>query len=110
MIVAVPSDSVSELESRGLAFPVSVFRGGALDAIVTVGTDAAALVSLLQAPDAIRAFADWIRGRCQRREDSIELSVWSGGKRIYLKVNGHIDIAMVEDFIASALPDEDRQV
>ena len=109
MIVAVPGNSVSELESRGLAFPVSVFRGATLDAIVTVGTDAATLVTLLQAPDAIRAFADWIRGRCQRRGDSIELSIQSGGKRLYLKVDSHIDVAAIADFIALALQDENRQ-
>lgn len=106
MIVAVPVDSVTELESEGLAFPVSVFRGPALDALVAVGTDAATLVSLLQAPDAIRAFAAWVRGRCERSGDSIELSARSGGRRVYLKVDGRVDIAIVADFIASALKDE----
>jgi hypothetical protein len=109
MFVAVPADAVSELEGRGLAFPVPVFRGTALDVLVAVGTDAATLVSLLQAPDAIRAFAAWVRGRCERSGDSIELSARSGGRQVHLKVDGSIDVAVVADFIASALKDEGRQ-
>jgi hypothetical protein len=108
-IAAVPVDAVSELESRGLAFSVPVFRGTALDALVAVGTDAAALVSLLQAPDAIRAFAAWVRGRCERSGDSIELSARSGDRQVHLKVDGSIDVAVVADFIATALKDEGRQ-
>jgi len=107
VIVAVPFDAVADLESEGLAFALPVFRGAALDAIVTVGTDTATLVSLLQAPDAIRAFAEWIRSRCARSGDSIELSARSGDRRIRLKVNGHIDVNVVADFLAAALKDYD---
>jgi hypothetical protein len=107
VIVAVPVDAVGELESGRLAFPVPVFRGSTLDALVTVGTDAAALVSLLQAPDAIHAFATWIRGRYKQPGDSIELSARCGDRRVYLKVDGHIDTSVVTDFINSALKGED---
>jgi hypothetical protein len=106
MIVAVPFDAVSELESDGLAFPLPVLRGAALDAAVVVGTDAATLVSLLQAPDAIRAFASWVRGRCTRSGDSIELSVRSGDRRVHLKVDGRIDADAVAEFLMAAMEDE----
>lgn len=105
IVVAVPDDAVTDLESLELAFPLPVLRGATLDAVVMVGTDAAALVSLLQAPDAIRAFAAWVRGRCARSGDSIELSARSGGLRVHLKVDGHIDVSVVTDFLMAALED-----
>ena len=105
VIVAVPPDAVADLESLELAFPVPVLRGAALDVMVTVGTDAATLVSLLQAPDAIRAFAAWVRGRCVRSGDSIELSARSGDVRMHLKVDGHFDVIAIADFLTAALQD-----
>jgi hypothetical protein len=109
MIVAVPFDAVSELKSEGLASPLLVFRGPVLDAVVTVGTDAAALVSLMQAPDAIRAFAAWVRARCTRSGDSIELSARSGDRRVHLKVDGHVDVGVVADFLTAAMQGDDPQ-
>lgn len=109
MIVAVPFDAVSELETDGLAFPVRIFRGAALEAAVTVGTDAAALVSLLQAPDAVRAFAVWVRTRCRRSGELIELSARSGHRRIHLKVDGHIDPKVIADFLMAAMERENIQ-
>ena len=109
MIVAVPFDAVSELETDGLAFPVRIFRGAVLEAVVTVGTDAATLVSLLQAPDAVRAFALWVRARCQRSGDLIELSARSGHRQIRLRVDGHIDTKIIADFLMAAMEREDIQ-
>ena len=109
MIVAVPFDAVSELANERLASPLPVFRGAALDAVVTVGTDAATLVSLLQAPDAIRAFATWVRSRCERSGDSIELTARSGHRRVSLKVDGRIDAAIVADFLKAAMKSDDTQ-
>jgi hypothetical protein len=103
--VAVPFDAVPDLEYQGLAHALPVLRGAAFDAVVTVGTDAATLVSLLQAPDAIRAFAVWVRGRCGRSGERIELSARSGGRDIYLKVDGHIEADVIADFLAAALRD-----
>ena len=108
-VVAVPFDSVSELESAGLAFPLPVFRGAVLDAVVTVGMDSAALVTLLQAPDSVRAFAAWVRDRCVRSSDSIELSARRGGRRVRLKVDGDIDVSVVTDFLVAAFADHDSQ-
>jgi hypothetical protein len=107
VIVAVPFDAVSELEDQGLAFALPVLRGAALDAIVTVGTDAATLVSLMQTPDAIRAFAAWVHARCARSGDSIELSVRSGDRRVNLKVDGRIDVDAVADFLKVVMQADD---
>jgi len=65
-VIAVPADGVPELEHQELAFRVPVLRGPVLDAVVTVGTDASVLVTLLQAPDAVRAFVAWVHGRFSR--------------------------------------------
>jgi len=112
MIVAVPLGAVSELEHEGLAFPVPVFRGAALDAVVSIGMDSAALVTLLQAPDSIRAFAAWIRHRCASSGDSIEVSATRGDRRVHLKVDGDIDIdvGIVADFLAAAFADHESQL
>lgn len=106
MIVAVPFDAVADLESKGLASYVPIFRGAALDAVVAVGADAATLVSLLQAPDAIKAFAAWVRDRCSRSGDSIELTARSGDRQVHLKVDGHIDVGVIADFLTAALKDD----
>ena len=109
VIVAVPANAVPELEREGLADPLPVFRGAALDAAVTVGTDAAALVTLLQAPDAIRAFAAWMRGRWMRSGDSIDLAVTHGNRRVHLTVDGDVDIEAVAGFLTAAFAGDDVQ-
>ncbi len=108
-IVAVPVDAVGDLERKGLAFPLPVLRGSALDAAVMVGMDSAALVTLLQAPDSIRAFAAWVRDRCARSGDSIEVSARREGRRVRLKVDGAIDVDVVANFLMAAFGDHDSQ-
>jgi hypothetical protein len=105
--IAVPADAVCELEEAGLARPRRVFRGTVVDTVVTVGTDSATLVTLLQVPDAVRAFAAWIRDRCARSGDSIELTARQGDRRIRLKVDGDVDVRVVADFLAEALAKQD---
>jgi hypothetical protein len=107
--VAVPFDAVRGLERDRLAFPLPVFRGAALDAVVTVGTDSASLVTLLQAPEAIRAFAAWIRQKCATSGDSIEVSATRQGRRVQLKVDGDIDVGVVADFLIAAFADHKSQ-
>jgi hypothetical protein len=107
IIVAVPVDAALELERDELAYPLPVLRGAVLDAAVTVGMDAAALVTLLQAPDSIRAFAAWIRARCVRSGNSIELTARRGDRRIHLTVDGDIDIDVVAGFLVAAFADQD---
>lgn len=105
VIVAVPVDAVSELEREGLAEPLPVLRGVILDAVVTVGMDAAALVTLLQTPSSVRAFAAWIHGWCLRSNESIELNVKRGDRRVHLTVDGDIDMDVVAEFLAAAFAD-----
>jgi hypothetical protein len=107
VVVAVPVDAVRELEREGLAFPVPIRRGAILDAVVTVGIDSAALVTLLQAPDSVRAFAAWVRGLCARSNESIELSARRGDRRVHLVVDGDVDVGAVADFLAAAFADHD---
>jgi hypothetical protein len=109
MIVMVPVDAVRELEREELAFALPVLRGTVLDALVMVGMDAAALVTLLQAPDSIRAFATWVRDRCARHGDSIELRARRGDRQVRLTVDGDIDVEVVADFLAAAFADHDPQ-
>jgi hypothetical protein len=105
-IIAVPFDAVDELESEGLASAWPVFRGAALEAAVTVGVDSAALVTLMQAPDAIRALASWIRRRCRATENVIDISARHGGRRVHLTVDGDLDVAVIAGFLVAALADE----
>lgn len=108
-IVAVPYDAVHELEREGLAFPLPVLRGAVLDAVVMIGTDSAALVTLLQTPDSVRAFAAWIRHRRARSGDAIEVSAKRGDRRVHLKVDGNIDVTVVAEFLVAAFADYESQ-
>lgn len=108
-IVAVPIETVDDLERQGIASPLPVFRGTALEAVVSVGMDSAALVTLMQAPDSIRAFAAWVRARCSRSSSTIDIVAKRGDRQMRLTVDGDIDISLVTDFIAEAFADENRQ-
>ena len=108
-VVAVPFDAVPELDTEGLAFPLPVFRGAVLDSVVTIGMDSAALVTLLQTPDSVRAFAAWIRDRCSRSGESIEVSARRGTRRVHLTVDGDIDVSLVAEFLAAAFSEHDHQ-
>jgi hypothetical protein len=107
--IAVPFDAVRELERERLAFPLPLFRGAALDAVVTIGMDSAALVTLLQAPDSVRNFATWVRRRCATSGDTIEISATRGDRRVQLKVDGNIDVSVVTDFLLAAFADHQTQ-
>lgn len=109
MVIAVPVDTVDELELEGLAFALPVLRGPMLDAVVMIGMDAAALVTLLQAPDSIHAFAAWLRDRCVRRSDSIEIRARRRGLEVHLTVDGDIGVDVVADFLVAAFADRNRQ-
>jgi hypothetical protein len=107
-IIAVPFDAVEELERENLASVLPVSGGAAIEAIVMVGTDSAMLVTLLQAPDAVRGFAAWIRNRCLRESSTIDITAKRGDRRVHLTVGGDIDVRIVADFLAAALADERR--
>jgi hypothetical protein len=102
IIIAVPFDAVDDLENQGLACPLPVLRGAGIQALVSLGMDSAAFVTLLQAPEAIRAFAAWIRARCTRANTTIDISVKQGDRRIHLTADGNIDIGIVAAFLEAA--------
>ena len=105
-VVGVPPDVVDELKSEGLASPLPVLRGTGLEAVVTLGMDSATLVTLLQAPDSIQAFARWICGRCRRADNTIDINAKRGSRRLHLRVDGDMDVDIVADFLAAALANE----
>jgi hypothetical protein len=109
LIAAVPLAAVDELEFHGIAAALPVYRGTAMEALVTIGMDSATLVTLLQAPDSIRAFASWIRDRCVRDGTRIEVIAKQGSRRLRLTVDGEVDIGVVADFIAAAFADPHSQ-
>jgi hypothetical protein len=109
MVIAVPVDAVEELEREGLVFALPILRGPVLDAVVMIGMDAAALVTLLQAPDSIHAFAAWLRDRCARGDDSIEIRARRRGLEVHLTVDGDIDVEVVADFLVAAFADHNPQ-
>lgn len=104
--IAVPADAVPELERQNLAFPAPVLRGAILDAVVTVGMDSAALVTLLQTPDSVLAFAKWVRSRCRRSRSTIQLTAKCGHRQLRMTVDGDIDINVVADFLKAAFADQ----
>jgi hypothetical protein len=105
VIIAVPADAARELEHQELARRLPVVRGAVFDSLVSVGTDAAVLVTLLQAPGSVRAFAAWLRSRSARSEDSIELTAKLGDRRAHLTITGDIDISVVTEFLDAAFGD-----
>jgi hypothetical protein len=109
VIVAVPFDDVTELEDEGLANALPVFRGAVFDAVVSVGTNAATLVTLLQTPDSIRAFAAWIRRRHAQADTSIEVSAKHGDLSVRLTVKGDISIEVLTEFLTRAFEDRTPQ-
>jgi len=106
VLIAVPTGAVEELERSGLAWSVPTVRGPLLDAVVTVGVDSAALVTLLQTPFTVRDFAVWISGWARRTGDSIQVTGRQGGKQIKLRVDGGVSPEVVADFLRDALAPE----
>ena len=103
MLIAVPEDAVDGLVSVGLVRELPTLRGPMFDAVVTVGMDSAALVTLMQAPDAVRAFAAWLTERVQDKKDGIRITANHDGRSLHLEVNGSVPIEAVSDFLTAAL-------
>lgn len=105
-LVAVTSDMAADLQRAGLAAPLPVLRGATLNAAMTVGNDAATIIALLQAPEAIRAFAEWLRHRFSRRGDSIKIQGRRHGITVTLQVDGSVPVGTITGFIDDVLSDE----
>ncbi|HUA27321.1 MAG TPA: hypothetical protein VMC03_00415 [Streptosporangiaceae bacterium] len=102
-LVAVPKALAQELIGGGLAARVPVLRGAVIDAAVVIGTDAGTVITLTQAPDAIRRLTAWLRDHVSRHEDSIKVEARRGGLTLTLRVDGQVPIDTITDFIADAL-------
>ncbi len=102
LIVAVPIESVAELEREGLAQSLPVIRGPVIEAAIAVGVDAAALVTLLQTPATLHSFADWVHGLFVRSGESLELSARRGPRRVKLTVDGDVPVQGIADFLVAA--------
>jgi hypothetical protein len=103
ILVAVPEDGVDELVSAGLVKVIPTIRGAVLDAVVTVGSDAAVLVTLLQAPQTIREFAGWVVARCHRRKTTLVITARRGEQHLELRVDGDIPVEAVTRFLVDAV-------
>jgi hypothetical protein len=106
-LVTVPKALADDLVGRGLAARVPNFRGAVLDAVVVIGADAGTVVTLMQAPDAVRRLAAWLRDHVSRNEDTIKVEARRGGRSLTLRVDGSVPIDTITDFIADALADRD---
>jgi len=103
VLIAVPEDTVDELVSADLVRELPTLRGPVFDAVVTVGMDSAALVTLMQAPDAIRAFATWLTEWVRGKQDGITITANHDGRSLHLEVKGSVPIEAVSDFLTAAL-------
>lgn len=95
-----------DLQRTGLAAPLPTLRGAAIDAAIMVGTDAATIVTLMQTPEAIRAFAGWLHDRFSRRGDSIKIEGRRHGVSVTLQVDGSVPVETITGFIADVLSDQ----
>jgi hypothetical protein len=104
-VLAVPDDAVGELVDAGLVEEMLTFRGAVLDAVINVGVDSAALVTLAQAPGTLHEFATWLVSRAKRQGKFIQISAERAGRRVELRVTGDFSAEAVTAFLVSALPD-----
>ena len=103
VLIAVPDDAIDELVEADLVGELPTLRGPVFDVVVTVGMDSAAIVTLMQTPDAIRAFAAWVSGRVRRKKDGISITANRGGRSLVLDVNSEVPVEAVTDFLLAAL-------
>lgn len=102
VVIAVPEDTVDDLVDAGLVRDLPTLRGPVFDAVVTVGMDSAALVTLMQTPDAVRAFAAWLTERVRRRKDTITIAGNRNGRSLRLEVDGDVPVEAISDFLLAA--------
>jgi hypothetical protein len=104
-LVAVTADMADDLQRTGLAAALPTLRGAAVDAAIMVGTNAATIVTLMQAPDSIRAFAGWLHDRFSRHGDSVKIQGRRHGISVTLQVDGSVPVDTITEFITEVLRD-----
>lgn len=107
VVISVPQDSVDELVQSGLAARAPILRGELIEAVIAVGVDSAALVTLLQTPQTIQAFATWIRARVIQKEERITIRGNRGNRALRVDVDGDVPVEAIARFLREALGDED---
>jgi hypothetical protein len=80
-LVAVTEHMADALQNSGLAVPLPALRGTVVDVALIVGTDAATVVTLMQAPDTIRRFASWLYDYLSRPVTVSRFRVDEAGQR-----------------------------
>jgi hypothetical protein len=98
----VSEDLLPDLIADDLVQLVPRLRGVGADAIVAIGTNAAAVVTLLQTPDTLRALAAWLRRRAERDMTVIRISARSRSRQLDLDVRGDIEVETVAAFLRDA--------
>jgi hypothetical protein len=102
ILIAVPEDALAELAESDLVGVIPTLRGPVLDAVVTVGVDAASLVTLAQAPGQVRVFAAWLTAWARRRKETITIIGTRGGRSVHIKVDGDVPVDAIADFLLAA--------
>jgi hypothetical protein len=104
-VIAVPDDAVDELIEDGLVEEMLASRGPIVEAVIEVGVDSAALVTIIQATDSIRRFAAWLIGRARARGDSVIVTGNRSGRQVELRVTGDAPIDAVSNFLSTVFRD-----
>jgi hypothetical protein len=102
VVVAVPEEVLDELLERALVRPIPRVRGPLIDAAVVIGSDAAVLVTLLQAPDTVRSFASWLVDRVRKKGDMLTIKAKQGERLLVLRIDGEVDMDAVARFLEGA--------
>jgi len=102
VVLAVPEETLDELLEAGLVKTIPTIRGPVMEAVATIGANSAVLVTLLQAPETVRAFAAWLVAWVRRREDTVTINARRGSRRVELRVDGDVPMDVVADFLSAA--------
>ena len=106
-LIAVSDDALEELLAAALVREIPTLRGPVLDAALVVGAHAATLVTLMQTPETLTMFADWIVMRGRKRREAIELTAQRRGRKVHLRVDGDVPVSAVTEFLVSAFAESD---
>jgi hypothetical protein len=102
-LIAVPDDAVDELLGVRLVSKPPKRRAPGLDAVLTIGTDSSALVTLTQAPATVYLLATWLAARARRLGNTITITGNRPSSSARFEVNGDEPPEVVANYLATAL-------
>jgi hypothetical protein len=102
-LIAVPDDAVEELLEVRLVSRPPKRRGVGLDAVLTIGIDSKALVTLTQAPASVYLLATWLAARARRLQGTITIADTRPGRSVQFHVHGDERVEVVANYLATAL-------